>query len=139
MMCPDCDHENSSDDRYCGRCGRKLLAPGSTDIPDWLLRNHCEEDASRPHREGLRRLETPYYTISWSSSQVRKWALLTTVMLIPLALFLLTMALVVDNLYGSVYFVILSMVLVLVCAVAWTRVRSVERAVYGENQERKGV
>lgn len=139
MKCSECGHENPPDNLYCGRCGRRLLTAGSAKIPDWLLPNPHERSVRTVRRGWLRRIETPYYTVSWSVTQARKWAMLSTIVDIPLAISLLIMAYVVDNLYLTIYVVALCVVLMSICAYAWVRVESMERAVYGESQEMEEV
>lgn len=85
------------------------------------------------------RIESPYGTRSWNLDQARRSAVLTTLITVPLVLYLMIGAFVVDNLGASMLFVILSVLFILATYINWMRVRSIERANYGDGPRGNGV
>jgi hypothetical protein len=139
MKCPECGNENPPDDRYCGKCGRRLVTPGSAEIPDWLLHDRPVGDSRVGRRSSGQEISTPYYTVSWNLSQARKLAVMTTIFVIPAIMFMVYLAVIIDNLYASVFIIICCVPPILGVAWNWMRVNSIERNASGVGKDEKGV
>lgn len=111
------------------------MAPGSAEVPDWLRHDHPVGD-SRVSRGGtVQEWDTPYGTVSWSLRQARRWAVLTTLSIIPTILILIYLAYLIDNLYASLFLIICCAGLMAIDSLTWMRVRAIERTRGMNSQE----
>ena len=133
MKCPHCGVENSLDNDYCGRCGRRLAASNSdSNVPSWPLREREDVEEGNVRGETLSDRETPYINpASWSRAQRRRWRTWSEITVAFVATFMLFIAFITVDTYVRVLFIAMSVFCALVAVAVGYRAWADEKKLYG--------